>query len=84
MHTDAIYCGDSQHVLGNTLEFPDGSVDLVYVDPPFFSSRKYEVLWGDGYENLTVSAGEEGIDREILEELIRSLRPRVVPPVSGP
>ena len=50
MHTNAIYCGDAQNVLGNTLEFPDESVDLVYIDPPFFSSRKYEVLWGDGYE----------------------------------
>ncbi|MCL4309061.1 MAG: restriction endonuclease [Candidatus Thermoplasmatota archaeon] len=50
MHTNAIYCGDCRNVLGNTLEFPDNSVDLVYVDPPFFSNRKYEVLWGDGYE----------------------------------
>lgn len=50
MKTNAIYCGDAHTVLGNTLEFPDGCVDLVYVDPPFFSNRKYEVLWGDGYE----------------------------------
>ena len=50
MRTNAIYCGDAQNVLGNTLEFPDGCVDLIYVDPPFFSNRKYEVLWGDGYE----------------------------------
>jgi DNA modification methylase len=50
VRTNAIYCGDSQKVLGSTLEFPDGSVDLIYVDPPFFSNRQYEVLWGDGYE----------------------------------
>ncbi len=50
MHTNAIYCGDCQRVLGNTVEFPDESVDLIYVDPPFFSNRHYEVLWGDGYE----------------------------------
>jgi DNA modification methylase len=25
-------------------------VDLIYVDPPFFSNRQYEVLWEDGYE----------------------------------
>ncbi len=50
MKTNAIYCGDSQTVLGNTNEFPDESVDLVYVDPPFFSNKTYEVLWGDGYE----------------------------------
>ncbi|MEM0344076.1 MAG: DNA methyltransferase [Thermoplasmata archaeon] len=48
--TNAIYCGDCQTVLGNTLEFPDGGVDLIYVDPPFFSEESYEVIWGDGYE----------------------------------
>lgn len=50
MHTNAIYCGDCQRVLGNTVEFPDESVDLIYADPPFFTSADYEVLWGDGYE----------------------------------
>lgn len=50
MRTNAIYCGDCHRVLGNTGEFPDRSVDLIYVDPPFFSNRRYEVLWGDGYE----------------------------------
>jgi hypothetical protein len=25
-------------------------VDLVYVDPPFFSEETYEAIWGDGYE----------------------------------
>ncbi len=32
------------------MEFPDESVDLIYADPPFFTSANYEVLWGDGYE----------------------------------
>jgi DNA modification methylase len=50
MKTNAIYCGQAARVLGNTLEFPDGTVDLIYMDPPFFSNRNYEVLWGDGYE----------------------------------
>jgi hypothetical protein len=50
LHTNAIYCGDCQNVLGNTNEFPDESVDLIYIDPPFFSNKQYEVLWGDGYE----------------------------------
>jgi DNA modification methylase len=30
--------------------FPENSIDLVYLDPPFFSNRKYEVIWNDGYE----------------------------------
>ncbi|MCL2349012.1 MAG: site-specific DNA-methyltransferase [Planctomycetaceae bacterium] len=31
-----------------TLE--DESVDLIYLDPPFFSNRNYEVIWGDAGE----------------------------------
>jgi hypothetical protein len=23
---------------------------MIYADPPFFSNKSYEVLWGDGYE----------------------------------
>jgi len=45
--TNAIYCGDCKKELA---QFPEESVDLIYVDPPFFSNRQYEVLWGDGYE----------------------------------
>ena len=29
---------------------PDNSIDLIYADPPFFTEKKYEVIWGDGYE----------------------------------
>jgi DNA modification methylase len=45
--TNTIYCGDYEIVLS---KFTDESVDLIYADPPFFSNRHYEVLWGDGYE----------------------------------
>lgn len=45
---NSIYCGDCQEVL--TRRVPDDSVDLIYVDPPFFTNKKYEVIWGDGYE----------------------------------
>lgn len=31
-------------------EFPDESVDLIYLDPPFFSNKFYEVIWGDEAE----------------------------------
>jgi len=44
---NTIYCGDCKDVLD---KFPDGCVDLIYLDPPFFSNRRYEVIWGDGYE----------------------------------
>jgi len=50
LKTNDIYCGDCKKVLA---QFPEESVDLIYVDPPFFSNRQYEVLWGDGYELRT-------------------------------
>ena len=37
--------------LGDNLEIMKGmesdSIDLIYLDPPFFSNRTYEVIWGD-------------------------------------
>ncbi|MCL2117509.1 MAG: hypothetical protein FWH27_03675 [Planctomycetaceae bacterium] len=36
--------GDNLEVL-KTLD--EESVDLIYLDPPFFSNRNYEVIWGD-------------------------------------
>jgi DNA modification methylase len=38
-------------ILGDNLEImrkmDSETVDLIYLDPPFFSNRNYEVLWGD-------------------------------------
>jgi DNA modification methylase len=48
MDTNVIYCGDNAEVMRNHIQ--DNSVDLIYADPPFFSNKAYEVLWGDGYE----------------------------------
>lgn len=42
-----IVCGDNLEWL-NWIE--DGSIDLCYIDPPFFSNRNYEVVWGNGAE----------------------------------
>lgn len=44
---NSIYCGDNLLILS---KFPDNCVDLIYIDPPFFSNKIYEVLWADGYE----------------------------------
>ncbi|MDR0564703.1 MAG: hypothetical protein LBG78_07210, partial [Azoarcus sp.] len=41
----------NQLILGDNLEIlktlESESVDLIYLDPPFFSNRNYEVTWGD-------------------------------------
>lgn len=48
MDSNVIYCGDNLEVL--TKYVPDESVDLIYIDPPFNSSRNYEVFWGEAKE----------------------------------
>ena len=47
MKTNIIYCGDCKDVLR---DLPEKSVDLIYVDPPFFTSKNYEIAFVDGYE----------------------------------
>src|SRR5438105_5400888 len=40
-----LYFGDNLGWLRNTTEFPNASVDLVYLDPPFNSNADYNVLF---------------------------------------
>lgn len=44
----------NQLILGDCLDVLNRldaeSVDLIYLDPPFFSNRNYEVIWGDAGE----------------------------------
>lgn len=42
-----IICGDNEQWLQ---DLPDESIDLCYIDPPFFSNRNYEIIWGNGFE----------------------------------
>jgi len=41
----------NQLILGDNLDIlrkmDSETVDLIYLDPPFFSNRNYEVIWGD-------------------------------------
>lgn len=42
-----LYHGDNLYVLRG---LPSESVDLIYIDPPFFSNRTYTQIWGDDNE----------------------------------
>ena len=72
-------------ILGDNLEIMKSleskSVDLIYLDPPFFSNRNYEVIWGDAGEICSFKdrwAG--GIDhyitwlKERVEQMYRVLK----------
>jgi len=44
----------NQLILGDNLQIlkslESETIDLIYLDPPFFSNRNYEVIWGDAGE----------------------------------
>jgi len=48
MKTNVLYYGDNLEVMHKHI--PDDSIDLIYIDPPFFSSKAYEVIYGDTKE----------------------------------
>lgn len=44
-----LFCGDCLNVLDR---IEDDSIDLIYIDPPFYSQRYYEMIWGDQAERF--------------------------------
>jgi site-specific DNA-methyltransferase (adenine-specific) len=44
---NTLYYGDNLDILRNPAYFPNESVDLIYLDPPFNSARSYNVLFKD-------------------------------------
>ena len=79
LETGVLYCDENLKLLS---EFPDECVDLIYLDPPFFSNRTYEVIWGDEAEIRSFEdRWEGGIQvyvnwmQERMVELHRILRP---------
>ena len=71
--------GDNLHVMR---QIPSNSVDLIYIDPPFFSGRQYNVIWGDNNELRSFNdIWEGGMDGYLiwlnvrLYEMKRLLKP---------
>lgn len=61
----------NQLILGDNLEvlrtLPSESIDLIYIDPPFFSGRNYNVIWGDTNEVRSFyDIWEGGIDSYLV------------------
>ncbi len=79
LETSVLYCDDNLHRLA---QFPPECIDLIYLDPPFFSNRSYEVIWGDEAEVRSFEdRWEGGINvyanwmRERVIEMHRILKP---------
>jgi len=73
-------------ILGDNLEIlrsmDSETIDLIYLDPPFFSNRNYEVIWGDkGEVRSFEDRWSGGIDhyiawlKERVIEMHRMLKP---------
>jgi DNA modification methylase len=79
LETSVLYCDDNLHRLS---QFPAECIDLIYLDPPFFSNRTYEVIWGDEAEVRSFEdRWEGGVNhyvewmRERMMEMRRVLKP---------
>jgi DNA modification methylase len=79
LQTDHLLLGDNlEHLHG----FPDECIDLIYLDPPFFSNRHYSVVWGDEGEVRSFNDEWEGGIQEYIvwlkqrvQEMYRVLKP---------
>ena len=79
MCLNKLILGDNLEILKN---LSSDSIDLIYLDPPFFSNRTYEMIWGDEGEKRSFEdrfAG--GIDYYIswlkirVRQMYRILKP---------
>ncbi len=73
MDTRVIYCGDNLEQLA---KLPDAGVDLIYIDPPFYSNRNYGqsltgTVWGETKEKRAFEDRHEN-----TKAYIDYLRPR--------
>ena len=71
--------GDNLHIMRS---IPSNTVDLIYIDPPFFSGRVYNMVWGDNNELRSFNdIWEGGLDGYLvwlnarLYEMKRILKP---------
>jgi DNA modification methylase len=79
MEVNKLILGDNLEIL-KTIEID--TIDLIYLDPPFFSNRNYEVIWGDeGEVRSFQDRWSGGIDhyitwlQERVEQMHRILKP---------
>jgi len=57
LEPNRLFWGDNLHVMR---QLPPESIDLIYIDPPFFSGRTYNVIFGDQNELRSFSDIWEG------------------------
>lgn len=68
--TQEVIKGDCFDVLKK--DFPDECIDLIYLDPPFFSGSNYDIVWNNGaelaaYTDSKMYWAEQLVDEKALE-----------------
>jgi len=66
-----LYRGDCLSVLDLV---PDNSIDLIYIDPPFYSQRYYETFWGEDAERYAFEDRWKGGIETYLSYLVERVR----------
>src|ERR1051325_1879455 len=66
-----LYRGDCLNVLDL---IADDSVDLIYIDPPFYSQRFYETIWGEAEERFAFEDRWKGGIQTYLNYLVERVR----------
>ena len=81
--TNTVYCGDNLKVLK---AFPDEYVNLIYIDPPFFSGKNYDLVFED--DDYAIKAFQDTFEGKtetyfpFMEDRIRQLHRILKPTVS--
>ena len=60
MKTNALYYGDNLIWLQNKEYFPDKSIDLIYLDPPFNSNADYNLIFNERFPRTSSSSNRYG------------------------
>lgn len=74
IEVDVIYCGDC---LGVMRKLPDESINLIYLDPPFFSQKVYENFW------IKDKVSKLGFSDKDWETLRHSINPTILEEYEG-
>ena len=72
---NSIVCGDccNEEGKGWLNDIPDNSINLIYIDPPFFSNKNYEIIWGNGFELRSFGDRFKGG----VEHYIKWMKPKI-------
>ena len=75
LYKNTIVCGDccNEQGVGWLNAIPDNTIDLIYIDPPFFSNKNYEIVWGNGYEERSFEDRFKGG----IEHYIAWMKPKI-------